>query len=38
LEVLDNMPHDRVYFDESKKDWGFECLVDMDKDGNLIEI
>ncbi len=23
LEVLDNMPHDRVYFNEKTKNWDF---------------
>ena len=31
LEVLDNMPHDRVYFDEMSKDWSLESMVDVDQ-------
>ena len=37
LEVLDNMPHDRVYYCNKQKDWVFQTLVDRNTQGKLIE-
>lgn len=34
LEVLDNMPHDRVYWDDKKKNWEYQAMVETDEDGN----
>lgn len=28
LEVFDNMPHDRIYYSDDKKDWAYETLVE----------
>ncbi len=38
LEVLDNMPHDRVFYDDTVKDWTMEAVVDVDKDNKFVEV
>ena len=36
FEVLDNMPHDRVYYSDSDKEWKYETWVEFDdKDGEV---
>lgn len=36
LEVLDNMPHDRVYFNSATKKWEHQAMVEFsDKNGNV---
>ena len=38
LEVLDNMPHDRVYFSDEKKQWFYETMVEFDDDIGLTNL
>lgn len=39
MEILDNMPHDRIYKDTQKPDeqWKYQTLVYQNKDGELEE-